>query len=368
MKIKALLVLLGIVPLCAYGQYSYYKYAQITKTDSSTLSGYVERVSEGDVSRTIHFKKSIEDTQKTIIPIAEIDHVIFNDDASLFCRVPYVPFQDSTKKAEYRLAKKLLGGYADLYKLQLPIEELHIVYAKTNTFVYIVKIDTVFYVLSQTEILDTSRSDGVFEGYAYKLHKKYVSVLEHILQPDDLHKRRLKKLKFTDNEIIPLIDDLNETHPEIARKTFFKKEKIAVNHAMSAGFVTPFGPNTSPFFGFEIGYLVKLCQPSLSEKFVSEIGISYVSMSDPHDNGSTIKSFKIPIGVTYHFTNNPIGPYTYLGFSWYGGFSLMKMGLGVTVSKNLAMAVTTESFNWLFWRGGILGFNCSYNFAGNGVR
>jgi hypothetical protein len=42
--------------------------------------------------------------------------------------------------------------------------------------------------------------------------------------------------------------------------------------------------------------------------------------------------------------------------------------LGVTAFKNLAMVVTIESTDWLWRNGKILGFNCSYNFAGNGVR
>ena len=58
------------------------------------------------------------------IPVSEIKELIFLSDSSIFQSVRYKLNQDSTKKSELRLAKKLVDGYAKLYKLQLPEEEL----------------------------------------------------------------------------------------------------------------------------------------------------------------------------------------------------------------------------------------------------
>ena len=142
-------------PFSVLGQYSYFKNTRIAKTDSGILSGYVERISESDLSFGVRFKKSLEDAGGQTIPVTDIDHVVFTDDSSVFCKVKYVHIKGSATVTEYRLAKKLLEGYAELYKLQLPRREIHIVYELNNTFVYIVKIDTNFFVLAQTEILDT---------------------------------------------------------------------------------------------------------------------------------------------------------------------------------------------------------------------
>jgi hypothetical protein len=372
---NAILIFLSFFPFQAFSQYSYFKNARIVKSDSNIVSGYVEKISESDLSFQVRFKKSLEDAKGQTIPVMDIDHIVFMDDSSVFCKVKYVHTKDSVTTIEYRLAKKLLNGYAELYKLQLPNSEVHIVYELNNTFVYIVKIDTNFYVLDQTEILDTAKWEGFQHseghvGYMHKLKKSYITVLRRLLKDDKVLNRRLKKLKLKDNQIIPLIDDFNKTHPEIPRKVLFIKEKAVVRHSVSLASVAK--TNREDLFnsGFEIGYLAKIYNPNISEKISSYIGISFVNLyyNTFNDNGMhSIKGIKIPITLTYHFNNNKISPYAGLGFSFYvlNDYSMplfLHAALGVTFYKkfNVAFAIEKNAIAWL--SGNILFLNFSFDF------
>jgi hypothetical protein len=357
------MLFLCIAPLCALGQYSYYKGASIVTTDSAATEGYVERISESDLSLGVRFKKSIEEAKGRTIPMAQIDRVIFTDDSAVFEKVKYTHVRDSSTVTEYRLAKKLLCGYAGLFKLQLPDSEVHIVYERNNTFVYIVRIGANFHVLDQAEVLDTTSGSCIgCEGYAYKLKKTYINVLRRILKDDQGLSRRIPKLKLRDADIIPLIDDFNKTHPEVPREILFRKEKAAVRHSVSLA--TPFLPGLS-IYGFQIGYLAKIYYPNISEKISSDLGVSYVSFSrDFADNSGTesISGCRISAIVAYHFNNLTISPYAGLGLSMYLleyiPLYSVRAVCGVNVFKKFNIGFETD--------GALAAFNFGFEFAGTG--
>ena len=123
-----------------------------------------------------------------------------------------------------------------------------------------------------------------------------------------------------DRQIIPLIDDLNKSHPEIPRKVLFKKEKAVVRHSISFASVIKTNPQDLLNSGFEIGYLAKIYYPNISEKISSDIGISYVNLNYNTLNDNlkyTSAGVKLPVALAYHFNNNKISPYAGLGFSFY---------------------------------------------------
>jgi hypothetical protein len=353
LTIKAIGIILCFVPLSVFGQYSYFKAARVVKTDSSVISGYVERISESDLSFGVRLKESLGGAKRQDIPIMDVDRVVFADDSSVFCKIKYVHSKDSDTICEYRLAKKLLDGYAELYKLQLPDSEVHIVYELSNTFVYIVKIDTNYHVLAQTEILDTVKGDGIERcltciGSEHKLIKSYINVLRRFFWDDKELMGRLKKLKLRDDQMIPLISDWNKKHPEIPRKALFERERAVVRHSVSLVPLSIINPD-DPFYGFEIGYLVKIYNPNISEKISSDLGISFVSLFyiDADGNGMhSIGGCKFPVMLTYHCNNNEISPQAGLGFSFYvlrdAPVTFLRAALGLTFFKKFTMALAIE--------------------------
>ena len=359
-----------VLCLCevGFGQNAYYKSARIVRTDSGIMDGYVQKASESELSLRVRFKKSLEDTLAPTIPINDIDHIVFTADSSVFYKVKYVRVTDSKTTVDYRLAKKLLDGYAQLYKLQLPREEIHIVFVSTNTFVYVIKIDTNYYVLNQEEKQDTSKSEGMFYAYTYKLYKNYITVLDKLLNPDEIHKRRLRKLQFRDDEIIPLIEKLNSAHPEVPSAVLFRKEHPIIHHSINASFITPilgFGP------GYEIGYAAKICYPNLNERFTTDIGIYFISLSNtPFTNtqDSSNMGIKIPLMLTYHFNDKNLSPYAGLGISLFNSIFLFKSAVGLTIDKTLSIGVSLENLFPISFFYGIYSLNISYDFAITGVN
>jgi hypothetical protein len=338
-KRNAILLLLISFHYCIYGQYTYYKSALIIKSDSSKLTGYVERKSASDVSFGLRYKKTLEEKSIQKIPVQDIDQIVFTDDSSMFCKVSYIHYKDSVKIEEYRLAMKLLGGYADLYKLQLPNKELNIIFEKNNTFVYIIKIHTTYYVLDQTEKLENS---------TYKLRKGYIGVLRHIFKGNDKLKCKLVKLKFRDSQIIPLIDALNIEHPEIPKNVLYKKDLPNYYHGLFAGFTLLDNDVQKLGTSFEAGYTASIYHPEISEKISTDIGLS-IALHNYHDTLDPMyPKIKIPFATVYHFNNNVFSPFIGVGLSpclqYIKFIILMRASAGIMVFKKYSLSCTLEGW------------------------
>jgi hypothetical protein len=182
----------------SFTQNSYYNKAVILKSDSTRLNGYVERIQESEISIQVDFKNSLEEKAPLRIPASQIERLIFTDDSTVFEKVPYVLPQDngSEKVTEYRLAKKMLEGYAGLYKMQLPRDEIHVIHEKSNTFIYLLKIDTAFYALDLKEKWidpkDVELKNRNTDGYDYMVINNYKKVLLSLFGNNQNLARRIK--------------------------------------------------------------------------------------------------------------------------------------------------------------------------------
>jgi hypothetical protein len=370
---NAIVILLAAVVFNACGHYSYFKAALIVKTDSSMVSGYVEKISESDLSTRVRFKERLEDAGSRAVPVADIDHLVFTDDSSVFRRVKYRRSGDSAAPVEYRLAKKLLAGWAELYKLQLPQAETHIFYEINNTFVYILKIDTNYLVLDKTEFIDTTLDDGS-EGclgcviYVKKLKKNYIAVLNWLLRDDTVLRKRLRKLELRDDQILPLIDDVNKKHPEVPRAVLFRKERVSVRHCLSVGFRSETGGPAPGYSVFEIGYSAGIQNPHFSEKISSDFGLFLVNENyrgDSYNAPYSTMYLKMPVTLIYHFNNDKISPFTGLGISFYvlpGGLAaFFRATAGVTFFKGITIALAIEADDYT-----APGISVGFNLGGGG--
>jgi hypothetical protein len=326
MKRVSIILLFSLSQLFLYSQYSYYKRALITKNNSSIISGYVEKVSESSISFGVKFKNSIDSKDVQNISVSDIKQILFLDDSSVFQRVKYAHFKnfaDMVKTVEYRLAKLMLTGYADLYKLQLPQDEWHIIIEQNNTFAYIVKIDTNYFVLDQKEILDEAN---------YKLNKNYVGVLNYLLRNENKIKDKVKDLKFNDKEMVKLFTELNSEHSNNPSKQLAVKEKLIFNHGPAFGFgkfdnfegiyKSNYGEEKYSIeglhgFAYHIDYTFSFCSPEISEHLFYNAGLSYVRLDFINiPNFKFNKNlFKIPLSVNYNFTKNKISPFLGIGIT-----------------------------------------------------
>jgi hypothetical protein len=379
MKKVSIVFLFTVLSLFTYSQYSYYKSVLITKSDLSKISGYVEKVSESSLNSGLKFKTSPDEENFQILPVEELNQVIFLEDSTIFDKVKYSHFIDANglkKINEFRLAKKMLDGYADLYKLQLPSDEWHIILEQENTFVYIVVIDTNYYLLEQKESMEET---------TYRLHKKYKGVLSYILRDHEDLKSKLKKLKLNDNQIVPLINELNLKHSEITNKKLITKEKIKITHGPTVGYtvLNNFeGYDESYVYqklegsGYEIGYTASFTSPAVSEKISSDIGVYFeqLKFSDSYNNNYSSSILKFPVNVTYNFNNKRVSPFLGIGFVPFLYVSeitstiilndiFLKLSLGLAIHKKYIVSFTVENTDLKFDSPRFLFVSVGYRFG-----
>jgi hypothetical protein len=362
MKFLPAAAILVVFSLNAFSQYSYYKEAVITKTNSGILRGYVEKESEGSLSYGLNYKIFPEDKEITRFPISDIEQVVFLEDSTVFQKVRYIHrnMYDSLKIVEDRLAKRLLTGYAELFKLQLHPEELNIILEQNNTFVYIVRIDTNYYLLEQKEYL---------EGINYKLRKNYIGVLTYILRDHDKLRNMVTDLEFNDDEITSIIYSLNLEYSEIPSEVLYVREKMVINHGPSLSFGLLNNYDGLEGSVYAAGYSAGFCYPEFNEHIFTEIGliVEQIVATDVNEIQSTGTYYKIPISVNYKINNNKVSPFISVSLipclmnensEVFVGFTT-----GLTLYKRYVVSFTLESRELKLDSQRILFFNLGYKFG-----
>lgn len=361
MMSNILVFLMTICPFLGYSftQNSYFDKAVILKIDSTFLNGYVERIQESDISIQVVFKNSMDQKAPLRIPASQIERLIFTDDSTVFEKVPYVlPQKNGSEKfTEYRLAKKMLEGYADLYKMQLPRDELHIIHKKSNTFVYFLKIDAAFYVLDLKEKWiepnDVESKNRNTSDYNYMVINNYKKVLLSLFENNPRLIRRIKYLRLEDSDIVPLIEDFNASHPEIPQKTLLVKDRESISHGPIIGY-TRFSEENYWQDGYELGYIINIVASQISENVSHQIGFSVINTF--YSEGVEIKGlgdiYKIPISICYSPLKGKFSPFVGIGSSFYffeynselGGIvGMFKILAGVTLFKRMDYLFKMES-------------------------
>jgi len=374
MKKILFLTLFSTVFASSFGQYSYFMKARILKTDSSTITGFVKKTSESSLNYGVKFINSTTDNDIREFSITDIDQLIFLDDSTVFEQVKYENYKltnNTVKINEYRLAKKIVIGYADLYKLQLPENEWNIVFEHKNTFVYILKIDTNYYVLDQKEKL---------EGSDYRLFKNYIGVLRYILKDYPKLTSNIQNLKFNDKQIIPLIEKLNNEHSDISSKVLITKETPIIYHGPTISYAKLNNFINIEGSGYSLGYKASIILPEVNRHISSDIGflMEQIFYTDLKNNKYNKLYFKVPIGLTYTFNNSKIAPFLSFAISPYfsNEFSEFFFGgsAGLTFYKKYLLSfsidnkVSSEETDLKVHFDQILLLNIGYRFGTNKIK
>jgi hypothetical protein len=343
----------------SFSKNSYFNKAVILKSDSTRLNGYVERIQESEISIQIDFKNTLGQKAPLRIPASQIERLIFTDDSTVFEKVPYVlpQINGSEKVTEYRLAKKMLEGYADLYKMQLPRDEIHAIHIMTNTFIYFLKIDAAFYALDLKEKWiepkDVELKNRNTSGYNYMVINNYKKVLLSLFENNPKLTRRIKYLRLEDRDIVPLIKDFNASHPEIPQRTLLVKDRELISHGPIIGY-TRLGEDNYWQEGYEMGYFINIVTPQISKKLSHQIGFSVINTfySEGGEINELGQIYKIPISVCYLFLTGNFSPFVGIGSSLYffesnselrGIAGMFNVLAGATLFKRTDLAFKMES-------------------------
>lgn len=336
---KTLLLLsFCFIYISTFGQYSYYKKALIVKKDSTTYSGYVEKISESELNPVLKFKQNMDDDNSILFHVDDVQQLVFTDDSLTFENVNYTWRKDSIKITEQRLAKKMIEGYACLYKLQLLPHEISTIMEPNNTFVYVVKIDSTDYTLDQKERLENGE---------YKLIKNYQGVLYYVFKDYSDLTMKIKQLDFSDSQIVPLINKLNGYHSEVKSVAVnVKREKPGISHGPVVGAMGVIRME-GEYIGSNIGYQLKMVYPSVSEKLSTDFGAFYGRYKTDFRNDPNFDFVRFYLGVTYRFNNNIVSPFIGGGVVHYAYFgredeSTASGTLGVTFYKRVMVSASIE--------------------------
>lgn len=305
MKRKVLIIVCLLISLKAFNQYSFYKEALVIKKDGLELNGFVEKISESALSTEVKFKSDLQLDDGNIIPIEEIEKIVIVSDSIVFQNIIYEYKEDSIVVSEDRLAKKLVDGYAHLYKLQLPEDEQKIIFETENTYVYILFMAGQYYVLDQTEDLVDRK---------YKLKKNYQGVLFYLLRDYKDIQTKVWTLDFADKDMVAMVDKINKYYPQIDSKILIQKEKSRLVHGPVVGMALASEENSVFGNGYNIGYNFSLITPQLSEKYSVDFGISWCKID--FEGQEAYKYLRAPIGARYRFNNKKIAPYVKGGITF----------------------------------------------------
>jgi len=297
------------------GQKSYYVNASILTTENKVYDGYIEHLTDLKITTSVNFKQQPEDSELQLFAPGEIKHIILTQDSTVYEPVKYAYIIDSVELSEFRLAKKLVTGYASLYKLQLPRIELKTVLLNEITFIYVVRIKDEDHILRLNEyVIDVSGSglEGAYSTEGYRVDRKYIPMLKTLFNDNSEIADRLENLKFNDDALSNIVDRYNNsTHPEIASSVLQHKSKPVIFHGPMALFSadSKFGPE------YGAGYYMNYCDPEQSKRISLFTGIFYTDHFN-RDEGIQEQSspfLRIPVQANYQLANTRISPFIFAG-------------------------------------------------------
>jgi hypothetical protein len=314
-----------------------------------TIAGFIQIASDEELSQSIKFKKDPALDSFTEYYPGDISAFGFEGNGFRFATVRVELFNGSTTRQVSRFAKLLLSGYANLYKLQLPKAEQSVILKRNNTFLYILRNDTVDYTLGQYEVMEANSR--------VRLHKRYVGMLrvaflDCTTQGDGQEAFDLNKLDFNDKAIMEAVTRYNNCkNPSIHTVTYAYKTPKAIKHGVEVAYTRLLYPRNSSSGpqgqGVSAGYYWDIVQPDVSRKISTRIGLNYLYFNYSYKNqwekemSHAIHFFRIPLsgqvnlkdpvksnfipffnaGLTAQVSKSPLGmdyvPFPHMGVGLY---------------------------------------------------
>jgi hypothetical protein len=254
--------------------------ASLRLINGDSLLGFVQRLSESKMSKEIYFSLDKKGTNPTKYLPFNIKSLYFLEEKIYFEPVLYTFKADSVRKEEYRLAKVMLKGNCNLYKMQLPFKEQKIIFEEDNTFVYIVRKKGEDYVLDVTEkILNTPRNNAIPDGY--KKDNRYRNILWFVMSDVPSMKEKIDILKFNDKAITGIIKSYNTHYQgDIASVDYQIEVKTQKKSLISVGIGIFQIRNKATsldtiFSAIEIAYFRQKFNPELNEKMMLQYGLGF---------------------------------------------------------------------------------------------
>jgi hypothetical protein len=274
----------------------------ITKIGGYTAPGFLCREPDDVLGKAVRFTQdSTLQSEPTSFYPTDLEGFFFERDSATFEAVDYSLPKDTVELKEKRFAKKLVHGYASLYRLQLPEDERGAAARNANVRVYIIRVDGEDNVLRETE--KANRANNPFV-------KKYIGTLRYLFKDCPAVQAKLFDLSFNDDAMASIV----KRYCACARPN---KNTLAARHTATLRFFHEPEAGFSFFkFGawaqiYSFGYLLEAVYPEMSENISLMVGLKFNCLVQKGEKN--VNGFEIPILIGYNFGNDKIRPFVNYG-------------------------------------------------------
>ncbi|MEN0006749.1 MAG: hypothetical protein AAF798_21525 [Bacteroidota bacterium] len=284
--------------------------AELYLKSGQNLVGTVQKESDLTLSQSIKFKARDTGLSKTYQP-AEVFRLILPEE-----EIIYESVRTTTAKLEQpieRLAKVLVDGDIQLFKLQLQIEEKEIIKLSNNNFIFLIRKDNQ---LSRLERIELTRyrikNPEVDKGYVqtYGIKEEYIGILKNVFKTCPSLFSKIDNTKFKAEDIISVIEayqkrcasqPLSITIQEQSVKEVRKGISVGYRHLLTGG--------VDGKFSFAAGFFWDSFDPERSKRFSFLTGAEYqyFSGSEFFRNNEEDLEFHlivIPVQTTFRIYQN----------------------------------------------------------------
>jgi len=289
----------------------------IQKND--TIRGYLKNAPELDLTKQLYFKSDLN--QDSLINYKPTDITGFGFEASgiNYASVKAEIIKGSDYRQTIRFAKLLLSGYTNLYKLQLPEEEQSVIFTKSNTHLYILKKDTIYYTLGSYEIQN---------GDKVNTNKRYVGMLRAAFADCVTYTDNLDRLKFDEESIIKEVIKYNTCkNPALQNNVHETETALVTKHGVEVLFATQNASNE--FYdldgrGYAAGYFWDIIHPDKSRRYSAKLGVNFMYFAYNYkEKNETEESgiehlLRFPLSVQYNLKDALVSqtlPFINVGFT-----------------------------------------------------
>jgi len=214
-------------------QDQYYEKAEIKLSNGEKLNGFINRVSEKELSLGVEFKTILNKEEKgTFYSSSDINSFSFASDEQHFYQVPYTLLNEKRQKVEaLRMAKILVSGKTGLYFIYPQDEEIKRTRElnKKNAKIYFFNKDDQWHQLEVTETL--------LEPTQMVTNERYKKVLAVVMNDCQSIESDIQNTPFKDEALINLVQKYNTCiAPNQENKIYAFKTKAIIKHGVQAYF------------------------------------------------------------------------------------------------------------------------------------
>ena len=223
MRYSVTLLLILFICTCVRAQINNFQPATLVLTDGAELSGWVSAENNAELAKGIRFRREKTDrnSEQNYSP-RQLKHLKFSETGQFYRSIPYTftPVGDSLVRNEFRIAELLYDGVYDLYTFDRGVGEF---FDKGK----VISPRTYYLVDGESATaLEKIQRPANLQNFPNKKSKIVFNIIEawrgkltYYFRDWPEAESQIKKIRYTDNELIRIFDAYTQFKDPAAAKT-----------------------------------------------------------------------------------------------------------------------------------------------------